>query len=418
MKYMKKNILLCVAGLTPPIITETLQVLAVKQNQKIDEIRVITTTLGERIVKQRLFDSGVFQQFCRDYPKQTGNLRFDEKCLYLLNVNKTGIPSDADLPEDRLPDIRSTKENEKAANQICEIVRFWTNDENSNQVFATVAGGRKTMGNYLAFAMSLFARNHDSLSHVLVNEEFERFGKPPVDFYYEPPVPHPVMDIKGDPVFTADGKQLMTDMAQTTLAKIPFVRLRRILSENYGDTLVEYASFVEQVQAELDLLETEHELVIDLIESKIKISKYEFELEPRELWIYVVFALQRKSALTDEAATLTYNQMTIEHFDRALRKVTAAQSEEMSLTDMIEEYHKTEYKDLKFGFFIDCLYRDLSRINYDLMRDSFTVAVSRLNTKLKDKRIPARYRIEAKEQKGRTKYNWLAVIPDKINFVE
>ena len=285
-------------------------------------------------------------------------------------------------------------------------------------VFASVAGGRKTMGNYLAFAMSLFARNHDSLSHVLVSEEFERFGKPPIDFYYEPPVPRTVKDIKGNDVFTTDGKPLMTDMAQTTLAEIPFVRLRRILGEDYGNQPGEYASFVEQVQAELDLLETDHPVEIYLTENKIKIAKCEFEFEPRELWIYTVFALQRKSAATDKAATLTYNQMTIDHFDRALRIITAAQSEEMGVTDMIEEYRKTEYKDLKFGFFIDCLKKDLKQIHCDELRDSFTVAVSRLNSKLKEKRIPARYRIEAKEQKGRVKYNWLAVEADKIIFVE
>jgi CRISPR-associated protein (TIGR02584 family) len=413
-----KNILLCVAGLTPQIITETLHVLTVKQNERIDEVRVITTATGHKLVKERLFDSGVFAQFCIDYPKQTENLYFDlEKCLYLLTDKKTGIPSDADFPEDRLPDIRTTKENEKAANQICEIVRYWTREENCAKVFASVAGGRK-MGNYLAFAMSLFARNHDSLSHVLVSEEFERFGKLPVDFYYEPPVSQPVKDIKGNDVFTSDGKPLTTDMARTTLAEIPFVRLRRILGEDYGDEPGEYALFVEQVQAELDLLETDHSIEIYLAENKLKIAKCEFELEPRELWIYTVFALHRKSAATDKDSALTYNQITLDHFDRALRKITAAQSEEMGVTDMIEEYRKMEYKDLKFGFFIDCLYKDLTRINYDVMRDSFTVAVSRLNSKLKEKRIPSRYRIEAREKKGRVKYNWLAVEPDKITFVE
>jgi hypothetical protein len=165
-------------------------------------------------------------------------------------------------------------------------------------------------------------------------------------------------------------------------------------------------------------LETDHSIEIYLAENKLKIAKCEFELEPRELWIYTVFALHRKSAATDKDSALTYNQITLDHFDRALRKITAAQSEEMGVTDMIEEYRKMEYKDLKFGFFIDCLYKDLTRINYDVMRDSFTVAVSRLNSKLKEKRIPSRYRIEAREKKGRVKYNWLAVEPDKITFVE
>lgn len=93
---------------------------------------------------------------------------------------------DADGHE--LPDIRSTEENELAANQICKIVKDLC-EQKDTVIYASVAGGRKMMGNYLAFAMSLFARANDKLSHVLVDEKFERQGKPPLDFYYEPPTP-------------------------------------------------------------------------------------------------------------------------------------------------------------------------------------------------------------------------------------
>ncbi|HEX8565168.1 MAG TPA: CRISPR-associated ring nuclease Csm6 [Pyrinomonadaceae bacterium] len=413
---MKGNILLCVAGLTPSIITETLHVLTIKQNKQVDEVRVITTTSGEKLVKSRLFDSGVFEGFCRDYPEQTKNLRFDEKCLYLLNVNRTGIPDNADFPEDRLPDIRTTEENEKAANQICEIVRFWANDKKSAQIFATVAGGRKTMGNYLAFAMSLFGRKQDTLSHVLVSEEFERPGKLPLDFYYEPPVPRPVLDIKGNTVLTSGDKQLMTDMAQTTLAEIPYVRLRRILSENYGNTPGEYASFVEQVQAELDLLETDHAVEIYLAENKIKIAKCEFELAPRDFWIYVIYALYRKNAADKEqAAAVAYDEITIADFDAALRLITKARGSEIG----VETIRNGIPQFVDYDFFLDHLKISNGQmaLNNDSIAKTMTEGISRINKNFKNKRIPSRYRIDAREHRGRIKYNWLAVSPDRIVFV-
>ena len=304
---MKRNILLCVAGLTPPIITETLYVLAIKRRIEIHEIQVITSTVGAKLVRERLFDSGHLAEFCCDYPTQTAKLRFDMDCLHILAGE-----------EGQLPDIRTSLENEQAANQICRIVKKLTDDKTS-QIYASVAGGRKTMGNYLAFAMSLFARTHDSLSHVLVDEEFERAGRPPLDFYYEPPIPRQVFDIKGIPIFTNNAQPLLTNMAKTTMAEIPFVRLRRILEENYGDGPTEYASFVQQVQDELDLLETEHVLEIFLAQNKIRIAKREIEFTPRDFWIYVIFALRRKKAETDKVAAIAYEDLTLEDFDAALR---------------------------------------------------------------------------------------------------
>jgi CRISPR-associated protein (TIGR02584 family) len=40
-------------------------------------------------------------------------------------------------------------------------------------IHASIAGGRKTMGFYLGYALSLFGRPQDRLSHVLVSSPFE-----------------------------------------------------------------------------------------------------------------------------------------------------------------------------------------------------------------------------------------------------
>lgn len=420
---MKRNILLCVAGLTPQIITETMYVLAVRENVRIDEIKVITTTPGREIVQKRLFDSGKWQNFGEHYPEQLAGLKFDSDCLEIIK--------DADGNE--LPDIRSTEENESAADQICEIVKnLYAADDDEEEnvkeglpektdvtVYASVAGGRKTMGNYLAFAMSLFAGNNDELSHVLVDEKFERIGRPPLDFYYEPPVPAQVYDILENPVFIdeAETKPLMTDMANTTLARIPFVKLRRVLKEDYGnnpivdeDDPIKYKDFVDKVQTELDILENEPELEILLAEKKVKISEREIELTPRDFWIYVIFAVRRVNAENDEDAAVRYEDLILEDFDNSLRMITRADDDEFGIDRIIN--------DDDYGFLTDYVKRiDGGEVlNTDSLKNSLTVGISRLNKIFGKNKIPVRYQIKARSKTGRFSNNWIAVEPAKIKF--
>ena len=45
--------------------------------------------------------------------------------------------------------------------------------DDDTQLMVSIAGGRKTMGYYAGYALTLFGRHQDQLSHVLVSEEFE-----------------------------------------------------------------------------------------------------------------------------------------------------------------------------------------------------------------------------------------------------
>lgn len=323
---MKRNILLCVAGLTPQIITETLYVLAIKEKIRIDEIQVITSTFGKKTLKERLFDSGKWQEFCNDYPNETNDLRFDLDCLEILK----------DAKRQELPDIRSTAENELAANQICEVVKNLC-EQKDTKIYASVAGGRKTMGNYLALAMSLFARTDDSLSHVLVDEKFERQGKPPLDFYYEPPIMQQVVDIKGNLEFLDEEKTkpLTTDMANTTLADIPFVRLREIgVSLLEEKTEKSYKQIVDKIQAELKLKEsTNYELRIDLKENLVKVVETnsnlssQVKLTLREIFAFTVFAYYRKENFGDKGF-IALNEIGKAQLDSICKKVCRARGQQ------------------------------------------------------------------------------------------
>jgi CRISPR-associated protein (TIGR02584 family) len=199
----KKHILLCVAGMTPQIVSETLWAL-VERGERVDEIRVITTLAGKRKLTETLLgENGKFDEFCREFGIERSSIKFDETTITQLQK-----------PDgENLEDIRTKEDNEIAGNDICRIVRELCKRENT-RIHASVAGGRKTMSVYLAAAMSLFGRADDCLSHVLVSEDFE-IGNAP-EFFYKPQKPQ-IIKLR-------DGREILTEKAEIHLAEIPFVR--------------------------------------------------------------------------------------------------------------------------------------------------------------------------------------------------
>lgn len=71
-----------------------------------------------------------------------------------------------------LDDLRSAEENAALADFLVAFIRDRTQDPNV-RLHCSVAGGRKTMGVYLALALQLYGRPGDTLFHVLVSPEFE-----------------------------------------------------------------------------------------------------------------------------------------------------------------------------------------------------------------------------------------------------
>ncbi len=189
------------------------------------EIHLITTAEGAERARLTLLsdDPGWFHRLCRDYAL-TG-IRFDEGNIHVLRDADGAI----------LNDIRTPADNEAAADTITAVVRSLTTDTHGSAVHASIAGGRKTMGFYLGYAMSLFGRPQDQLSHVLVSSPFESNQQ----FYY------PTRESRVIYTPLPEQRPLDTRDAQVTLAEIPFVRLRDGLQESL---LREDASFSEAVR--------------------------------------------------------------------------------------------------------------------------------------------------------------------------
>lgn len=271
-----RRILLAVTGLSPQVVTETLYALTQKQTPPFvpTEIHVITTRQGAEHARLNLLsdEPGWFHRLRQEYALPA--IAFDDATLHIV-TDAAGQPLD---------DIRTPADNERVADYIAATVRDLTADPDA-AVHVSLAGGRKTMGYYLGYALSLYGRAQDSLSHVLVSSPFESHP----EFYYpsrEQRVIH-TRDAKPRPLDCRD--------AVVELAEIPFVRLRHGLDERLRAGTTSFSASVAAAQRALGPAE----LVLDLAGQRIRAADQVMVLPPAELALLAVFA---RRALRAEAA--------------------------------------------------------------------------------------------------------------------
>jgi len=204
-----KHILLCVTGMSPQIVTETLYAIHRDGRPWPDEVQVITTTVGAKQIHNGLIERGHLQRLCEDYGLPVPTFGADQ----ILQV-----PGAAGVP---VNDARTIADHEALADFITSTVYDLTRPQAPGKqevtLHASLAGGRKTMTFYLGYAMSLFARHEDCLSHVLVDAPYEGQS----EFYYPTPVSR---FFQG-----RNGEQIDAFEADVILADIPFIRHRDYL---------------------------------------------------------------------------------------------------------------------------------------------------------------------------------------------
>lgn len=284
----KHNILFLVTGMMPQIITETLWALAcdpAKQEKWVpNEIQVLSTTTGLKKIRDNLLgDNGIFKKMCEEY--NLPEIKFDENSLNAI-VDKEG---------NKLDDLKTPEENELAADMICQKVREFTQDDNVS-LHVSIAGGRKTMGFYAGYALSLYGRIQDQLSHVLVSEKYETLQ----GFYY-PALKkgqkeniikkiHKKME-QGHDVY--EEELLDAFDAKVWLANIPFVRLREFV-DSKNNINQNFSTVIEMVNTSLKL----SEVTLDVNDRKVIIDNTECKLSPREFSLYLLVAELKKKGET------------------------------------------------------------------------------------------------------------------------
>ena len=272
----QRNILVAVVGNTPAIITETLWALEQQRGIRIDEIRIITTTVGrDSIVRHLLGANGHFAEYCREHQVPSGRIAFSPQHIHVITDN-AGT---------ELQDIRNSDDNRAAADQVFGLIQEWTSRKDE-RLLCSVAGGRKTLGIYLTMSLMLCGRPDDSISHVLVSPDFET-GVP--DFYYPPPAERALPRWTGvDETGQATFQPIRSSEARLDLADIPFPRLR----EAFGGGLPLEQGLtraIEHSRLLLSYLQIPPALTVQLRERTITIGAFNFPLSRQLLAVYLFF---------------------------------------------------------------------------------------------------------------------------------
>lgn len=227
-----RKVLIAVTGLSPQVLTETVFALATRKAEPWipDEIVLITTARGAENARLQLLsdDPGWFFRLCREWALPP--IEFRAESIFVVRRPDGSA----------LDDIRDDQDNLCVADGIASIVRKYALRPDT-EIHASIAGGRKTMGYCLGYAMSLFGRAQDHLSHVLVSSPFENHP----DFFYPSAKPRIIRSL--DRGFDA----LDASKARVWLGDIPFVRLGEGLPAGLLGGTSSFADAVRLAQRQL-----------------------------------------------------------------------------------------------------------------------------------------------------------------------
>jgi CRISPR-associated protein (TIGR02584 family) len=252
-----QTVLLAVTGMSPAVLTETVWALAQESPPIIpDRVVVVTTTDGRDAIKEELFtppDNSVWDQLRQRLSLMgrdvKGRLQFgptgDHIRVFTMTDKITGRARE-------MNDITTVEENSAAADFLMNAVWEQVTALKEARLVASIAGGRKTMSALLFACVSLLGRPTDLLTHVLVNEPFEKPSlRPRFYFPLKEPVTHRAVDRDGKVI------EARTGQAAVRLAKIEFVPLRTLFEREFVRKR-SYSELVAVCQGKADYLAREN----------------------------------------------------------------------------------------------------------------------------------------------------------------
>jgi len=360
-----KNILICVTGLTPQIVTEALYCLSVQRKIQIDEIYILTTQRGQEVIK------GV------DPAPHTPNVPLPKEITALCNMYDIKKPkfnnSDKFVKVTKeesieLADIRTDKDNIMFPNIASEFIKKLTADP-KNTLYCVISGGRKTMSVHLANALSLFGRESDKLLHVLTSEENEFKG-----FY---------------PKTKKEDREL-------ELSELPFIRLRYLISSSLHTEEFKskkYSEIVEFTQEKLKTLADNRVLLINTINREISFDKNKTKLEPLQFAIYFYF-IEHK---LEGGEPITIQDINTQQFSIQIKEI---------IDKYVPQYH---YKDTNKPWWK----KDFDPANFRSARSKINSTLSKI---FNDENIFEQYCITSYKDYYQTPYG-INAFEDKIKII-
>jgi len=360
--------------MSPAVITETLFGLWEKQGVMGGEIHILTTSYGQKSMQVLLGKGGQVAAF--------NNLYATNWAIYPEWIEALTGP----LHSQPLTDLRTSADNECAANGIVERVREWT-QQSDIVLHASVAGGRKTMGLYLTQAMSWFARPEDDLSHVLVPDVFEKER----DFYF--------------PNKTNPSHQGIVDFAT-----IPFVRMYGLLPP----LLQKEQSYSERVklsQAYLaDISSQTGRLSLDLVQHTLFINHYQLiNFQPLSIGLYL-FLLEYANLAKGQSPF--YFKRAFDYRDKLVESLTRTGStqSESGLSSLVGLPEEEWLKYWKISG---------QRDQIEARKNDLENAFGKLHKDLKEIWVHASFQVfKGKRNEAKGPCRWVDIVPDRIQLIE
>lgn len=285
-----RRALVSVVGLSPQVVTETLYALAHDDADRFvpDEMHVITTAAGARRVRAELLDSGVLDRLLQQLgtAAEGGAPR---RAVQVHVVRRQGV---------EVEDIDSVGDDTALGDTVLSVMRPLAADP-SCAIHASLAGGRKSMGFYIGYVLSLIGRAQDRLSHVLVNAPFEGRG----DFFY-PPTPAQALPLP-------DGGQVSTTQARLVLAPVAFVRMSDGLPEQLRREEIGFEDLVRRAQ--LAMAPFRAELAPASREVRIA-GMAPTVLEPALFAWYLYFAVRRQRSVKENEALIAPGMLRVHRY--------------------------------------------------------------------------------------------------------
>ena len=281
-----QRLMITVTGLTPAVVTETLWAVLHEPAGAAglpERIFLLTTADGKKkMTAELLGPNGALARFCADYG-------IDPVIPVEIRVVKGADGRD-------IEDIRTAADSIAAADAIVHAVRAIAQDFEDAAIHASLAGGRKTMSFHLGYAMSLFGKEGDRLTHVLVSPP--TFEVPGFHFI---PRDRGIIDVP-DRNSPTGLRSLNTAEARIDLADIPFIRLRPHLKGDLRKNILEskapisHEDIVRGYQVSLAGIDA---LVLDdatcSVEVRAGAEPWTVSLPPRAYALYRMYAEARQS---------------------------------------------------------------------------------------------------------------------------
>jgi len=280
MTNWKRSVLICTVGGAPSVVTETVWALLERRPQWVpDAIHLVTTSVGETACADKLTGAG--SQLSALF-RTHGKSLVDPEII--VPVDENGRP---------INDIRTQPENVAFANCITQLIKDYAK-ETGTRLHISIAGGRKTMSSYAQAAISIFGRDQDELTHVLVEPPEFEYSR---DFFWPGQSPEKVVvSVKNAKTGQTNNEERNARDARIALVSSPFIRMGLILSEDaFPGGKVEYEKVIDQVQLGLE----EDRLVLHCASNELQLGRsHRVRLAPQPFAFYRLLARVRTGGWT------------------------------------------------------------------------------------------------------------------------